>query len=423
MISIKVAGAYTGAGALTAIAASLCCITPVIVMLVSSSSIAINFSWIEPARPYLIGLSIAVLGFAWYLKLKPAKTNDMSCNCETTQKASFLQSKIFLAILTVFSFLMMTFPLYAKMFYQRPKTQTTALAIVDNKPQIKFNIQGMTCDACEEHVNNELSKVTGVLSYRTSYATRSSIVIFDKSKVDANIIEEAINKTGYKVKSFDFMNVKNTRVSFYEAPLICHAAPTIGCGSKAKFLLVDLEQNQDEVEGAWLNKKGTVVAVEWNTNTAEKRKVEIIRIVSSNHQIELTTSGQTETTNYAKTFSNTNEWYKGKEVDNLSKEEAAIIAKNTIASYKSKKLIKADFEKQFETDIEKIYTDLFLSISSYQDLTTEAYDKVEGLIQQAGEKYVGKGKMPYVELCIVSDESCDKNKSSQGGGKSCCDKN
>ena len=201
MISIKSSGTFTGAGVLTAIAASLCCITPGIALLAGSSSIAANFSWIEPARPYLIGLSIAVLAFAWYLKLKPAKTNDMDCNCETAKKSSFLQSKTFLGIITVFAALMMTFPLYAKMFYPKPKAETTAFAVVDNKQQIKFTIQGMTCEACEEHVNNELSKVNGVLAYKTSYVTRSSLVTFNKSKVDVKAIEAAIKKTGYKVKS------------------------------------------------------------------------------------------------------------------------------------------------------------------------------------------------------------------------------
>ena len=201
MISIKSSGTFTGAGVLTAIAASLCCITPVIALLAGSSSIAANFSWIEPARSYLIGLSIAVLAFAWYLKLKPTKTNDIDCNCETAKKPSFLQSRTFLAIITVFAALMMTFPLYAKMFYPKPKAETTAFAVVDNKQQIKFTIQGMTCEACEEHVNNELSKVNGVLAYNTSYVTRSSLVTFNKSKVDVKAIEAAIKKTGYKVKA------------------------------------------------------------------------------------------------------------------------------------------------------------------------------------------------------------------------------
>ncbi|MBI4947652.1 mercuric transport protein MerTP [Lacibacter sp. MH-610] len=204
MISIKSSGTFTGAGVLTAIAASLCCITPVIALLAGSSSIAANFSWIEPARPYLIGLSVAVLALAWYLKLKPAKANDIDCNCETTKKASFLQSKNFLGIVTVFAVLMMAFPLYAKVFYPKPKVQAEAVMVVDNKQQVKFIIQGMTCEACEEHVNNELSKVNGVLAYKTSYATRSSLVTFDKSKVDVKTIEAAINKTGYKVKEYDF---------------------------------------------------------------------------------------------------------------------------------------------------------------------------------------------------------------------------
>ena len=110
-------------------------------------------------------------------------------------------------------------------------------------------------------------------------------------------------------------------------------------------------------------------------------------------------------------------------MDKLSKEEARIIAENTIVSYKKYGLIKASFEKQFRADIAKIYENLFLSISSYKDLTPEAYDKVEEQIQQAGEKYVGKGKMPRVELCVSSKEKCDIDKScSKGNGKSCCDR-
>ncbi len=216
----------------------------------------------------------------------------------------------------------------------------------------------------------------------------------------------------------------NDNITFYKAPLVCHAAPSIGCGSKAKFMLVELEKYSDAVEGAWLNKKGTIVAVKWYTNTEESKKTEIIKTVSTSHNVQLSELSLIEANPYAKSFPKSSQWFKGKEVDKLSKEEAGIIAQNTIASYRAKKLIKPSFEKQFQADIEKIYADLFLSISSYKDLTTEAYNKVESQIQKADEKYVGKGKMPHVELCIASEESCEKDKScSQGSGKSCCDKN
>jgi hypothetical protein len=68
-----------GAGVFTAIAASLCCITPVLALIAGTGSIASSFSWIEPARPYLIGLTIVVLGFAWYQKLKPRPADDCGC--------------------------------------------------------------------------------------------------------------------------------------------------------------------------------------------------------------------------------------------------------------------------------------------------------------------------------------------------------
>lgn len=66
MISLKSSNTFTSAGVLSGFAASLCCITPVIALIAGSSSLVSRLSWIEPARPYLVGISIAVLAFAWY---------------------------------------------------------------------------------------------------------------------------------------------------------------------------------------------------------------------------------------------------------------------------------------------------------------------------------------------------------------------
>ncbi len=202
MTCIKSSGAFTGAGVLSAVAASLCCITPVIALIAGSSSVAANFFWLEPARPYLIGLSATVLAFAWYVKLKPAKPTDIDCNCETSPKVSFLQSKTFLLLVTVFAVVTITLPLYAKMFYPTPKVEAAISAVEDNKQQVSFTIQGMTCEACEEHIDLELSKVAGVLSYKTCYSEKNSLVTYDKSKVEVKNLEAAINKTGYQVKQY-----------------------------------------------------------------------------------------------------------------------------------------------------------------------------------------------------------------------------
>ena len=185
-----------GAGLLTAITASLCCITPVLALIAGTSGIASTFSWIEPFRPYLIGLTILVLGFAWYQKLKPKK--EIDCDCETGEKPKFIQSKKFLGIVSVFAIVMLAFPYYSGIFYPNSEKQI----IVVDKSNIKtteFTISGMTCASCEEHVNHEVNKLNGIVNSKASYENGNAIVEFDKTKTNETEIEKAINSTGYKV--------------------------------------------------------------------------------------------------------------------------------------------------------------------------------------------------------------------------------
>lgn len=203
MISQKINGSFMSAGILSAIAASLCCITPVIALFAGSSSIASNFSWLAPARPYLIGLSIAVLSLAWYQKLKVKKTDD--CDCVSEEKPKFLNSKTFLLIVTIFAALMMSFPSYAKLFFP-PNEKKEVVAEKSNIQSVELNIKGMSCVACEEEVNNELYKLPGIIQSTVSYKNRNAIVKFDISKTTVQKITGVVNSTGYKVTNQTIKN-------------------------------------------------------------------------------------------------------------------------------------------------------------------------------------------------------------------------
>lgn len=185
-----------GAGLLTAIAASMCCITPVLALIAGTSGLASTFSWLEPFRPYFIGLTILVLGFAWYQKLKPKKQID--CNCETEEKPKFIQSKMFLGIVTAFAIVMLAFPYYSSIFY--PKTEKQIIMVdKSNIQKVEFTISGMTCASCDEHVNHEVNKLTGIFKTTVSYENGNAIVEFDQTQTDIDEIEKAIKKTGYSV--------------------------------------------------------------------------------------------------------------------------------------------------------------------------------------------------------------------------------
>ena len=75
--------AYTGLFA--AVTASSCCIPPVIALIAGVGGSASALSWMEPFRPYLIGIAVVAIGYAWYDYLKPKKAEDC-CEVDATRK-------------------------------------------------------------------------------------------------------------------------------------------------------------------------------------------------------------------------------------------------------------------------------------------------------------------------------------------------
>lgn len=195
-------------GVLTAFTASLCCITPVLALVAGTSGIASAFSWVEPIRPWLMGLTLIVLGLAWYQKLKPTKISDIDCGCEKDDlaakagKPSFFQSKRFLGIVTVFVVLMLAFPAYADIFFPKHEKETT---VVDKNSIVRaeFKIDGMTCTGCEAHVEHEVDKLSGIITVKASYEKNNTIVEYDPSLTSIDSIKAAIKATGYHIHSIN----------------------------------------------------------------------------------------------------------------------------------------------------------------------------------------------------------------------------
>ena len=185
-----------GVGLLTAIASSLCCITPILALISGTFGVASIFSWLEPFRPYLIGFTVLTLGFAWYQKLKPKK--EIDCNCETDEKQSFLQSKLFLGIVTLFAISITAFPYYSSVLYQKTEKK---IIVVDNTniKTINLEVKGMTCAFCEEHINHSVKLLNGIINVESSYENKNTEIEFDNSKTTIEEIEKAINSTGYSV--------------------------------------------------------------------------------------------------------------------------------------------------------------------------------------------------------------------------------
>ena len=110
-------------------------------------------------------------------------------------------------------------------------------------------------------------------------------------------------------------------MSFFRVPLVCEAAPSIGCGTIARPVLADLE-HQPGVREASLNREGTVLAVVWDDGAPDPKAV-----LSTLHRhgiagVELQGA---EYGRNCEAFA-TGDWYRPTQMQDLSAEEACLIA-------------------------------------------------------------------------------------------------
>ncbi|WP_017732267.1 mercuric transport protein MerTP [Nafulsella turpanensis] len=187
-------------GVVAALGASLCCITPVLALMAGIGGAASAFSWLDPFRPFFTGITVLVLGFAWYQKLKPKK-NGTVCACdEEKDKKPFLQSKGFLGIVTVLAILLLSFPYYSGAFFSEQPAKEARVFELPDLQQAKLVIKGMTCAGCESSVNHVLKSKEGVMEANASYDAGTAEVSYNPALITPEMLKAAIEKElGYQV--------------------------------------------------------------------------------------------------------------------------------------------------------------------------------------------------------------------------------
>jgi hypothetical protein len=122
------------------------------------------------------------------------------------------------------------------------------------------------------------------------------------------------------------------QISVFKAPLVCPAAPQIGCGGASKPILLDLEK-QPGVAEAWLNRAGTIIAVVWRPDADAQARGRVVADLKEDRATQMQGSSRDEA---VKDFLSGKGWYHAADVDRLSEEEADIIAARLVRFIKSK---------------------------------------------------------------------------------------
>ncbi len=198
---MKIAGVSSLAGIVSAFAASLCCLPPVLALVGGLSGAATGFTWMEPLRPYLITLTVISLGYSFYRVYRTSPQSGCCKNECATPGPSFLHSKTFVWLISGLAAIFIALPHYVEVL--GPRHENLDNLNGSEVSVARFEVTGMSCQSCAVHIDLQLEEVMGVLQSASSFEMRQSVVHYDSTQVSLEKLEMVISSTGYKVKSHE----------------------------------------------------------------------------------------------------------------------------------------------------------------------------------------------------------------------------
>ena len=159
------------------------------------------------------------------------------------------------------------------------------------------------------------------------------------------------------------------QIIFYEVPLVCPAAPQIGCGSASKPVLLELEGTEGVLE-AWLNRAGSIIAVvcEPASNRLKRRVGGVLK----RHDLPPKEINAPVKRELMREFQAGSNWYRGAEVDRLSEEEAGIMAVKWVGKIRQQMSVSEEKAKAIQDGFTVVLRAMLLGQSS----RTEAHDQM-----------------------------------------------
>lgn len=186
--------------ALIAIAASACCVLPAVLGVASAGTLGLGAA-LAPFRPYLMGLTILLLGTGFYFTYRPAKVAcDADGRCSIPKPASRF-GKAMLWAVTLFTVSTMAYPQFAA--YRAEVKAASAQPVnraVSASTTVVFAVSNMTCAECTFGLATALKKTSGVSAANVDFKTKRAIVRYDAARVGVPELRATIERSGFPAR-------------------------------------------------------------------------------------------------------------------------------------------------------------------------------------------------------------------------------
>ena len=194
-------------------------------------------------------------------------------------------------------------------------------------------------------------------------------------------------------------------VVFYDVPLVCGAAPDIGCGSRAKPVFIEMEQHTN-IKEAWLNRAGTVIAVvAGHSMTDWKQIAETVEPIFKKYDVAATHIEERKLQDsLIADFRADGKWYKGVDVDKLSIEEAGRLAEKAVKFASEGKLINGSETQAIQSEVESYLKQDLVKVRTCDELCASEEQRYAA-VYDIYEKHIGKERAKSVRKFYEESQS------------------
>ena len=190
-----------GGSLLAAITASLCCIGPLVAVVLGAGGFAASAVF-EKWRPVFLGVTFALLALAWYLTYRKPKADcEEGSTCATKPVAKW--NKVVLWFATGVVLVTAAFPSLSSAILRGTQSNAPVVVTDANSAVLKVKIPSMDCAACALNIQSVLKKQAGVQQAQVSFDTKEAVVQYDATKLSPQDITATIDQTGFKAEPAD----------------------------------------------------------------------------------------------------------------------------------------------------------------------------------------------------------------------------
>lgn len=182
-------------GAIVAtVAASLCCVVPLVLVALGASGAWIgSLKAFEPARPYFIALTLGFLSFAFYREYRRPAAEQCAPGTVCANPRASRVNRVVLWIATVLILGLLAFPYVAARLTSAPSAVAPT-----SQSTVTLAVKGMTCGSCPLTVRGRLQKVPGVLHAEVTLEPPQAVVTYDPTKTSVDSLVGATAEVGYR---------------------------------------------------------------------------------------------------------------------------------------------------------------------------------------------------------------------------------